>query len=265
MGGDKSDPVMYNWIAPSLFSLLLPQIPWLILFIALIASLRRDKRAWAILLPLFICEMALLGMDKIFSMTPARGLTESLLYPIVNPIILSSAVILLSPDIFKRKRWIFSFLRTMLIFGGMGFMSLLILPDEMKNLILILYGVATLGFILSISIARNIARKNFRLIRFSLFLLLSTMLIMILFFMAFMAIQSAIENMGMPSGQFFQTAIVAVILSLILFVSILPFLVFSMKNRFYKERLALILGIPGIMPPATDSEVKTDPRTGIGC
>jgi len=256
---------MYNWIAPSLTSLLLPNIPWLILFIALILSLRRDKRAWAILVPLLVSEMALLGIDKIFSMTPVRSLTEGLLYPFVNPIILSSAVILLSPDIFKRKRWIFSFLRTLLIFWGMGLLSLLILPEEMKNFILILYGVATLGFILSISIARNITRKNFGLIRFSLFLLLSTMLIMIFFFMTFMAIQSAIENMGMPSGQFFQTAIVAVFLSLILFVSILPFLVFCMKNQFYLERMIMILRIQGIMPPAIDSEVKTDPRTGIGC
>jgi len=263
LGGDKSDPATYQWVAPSRRDILLPHLPWIILIFTLIISLRRDRRTYAILIPLLFCEIIVQIINTIFRITHVEVFIEGF-YFLVNPIVLSCAVILLVPEIFKHSRAVFAFLRTLLIFWGMGILSLLLIKNEIRSewtFMLVLYGMATLNLVLSILISRMFVRKKFKLIRFLPALFISQFVIMILFFLVFMAIISLVQ--GIPSDQLFQIilqiVIVSLILSLILFAFALPYLIFSLKNHFYRERLALILRIPGIQPQAPAPEEKQIP------
>jgi len=259
MGGDKSDPVIYNWVAPSRITLIFPFIPWFILFLFLIRSFRQDKKAWAILIPLLFCEIMLLGISKILSLIPARYLGEYL-YSFFNPMLLSCAAISLVSDSFKQKRGLIIFSRALMIFWGIGIASISILNIEEsseKLFIIPFYGIATLVILLSIVLARFFSRKGFKMIRFSFLMLISNIIIIMIFILAFTIILNTIYYTNILQDIWIQISI-AVVLSLILFGSILPFLIFFMKNQFFRERLAWILQIPGIVPGIPLSEGKTD-------
>ncbi len=188
----------------------------------------------------------------IFRQARMQAFTEGF-YSFANPIILSSAIILLVPEIFKKSRAVFAFLRALLVFWGMGILSLLLIKNEITSewtFMLVLYGMATLNLVLSMTITRIFVRKRFRVIRFLPALLVSLFVIMILFFLVLMAIISIVQ--GIPSDQLFQIILqiilISLILTLILFALILPFLIFCLKNRLYRERLAMILRIPDVLP-----------------
>lgn len=246
LGETRGNPVTYNWVPPAPLYLL-HIIPWIILLFTLIGKLKIDNKSWVIVIPVLFGEMTLLGIYKTVSMTNVPHYSNDI-YPFFNPLILSFTIILLISDSLQKSgNWI-RFIRILFILSGMGFLSLFIQKIDYPSSngdIHIYYGIIIVGILSGFSLARYFSRKGFSGIRFAIIFLFSNLIINTILMIIHILILFAQYDIEISLKNWIFSFTFSLVLTLIPFGLLLPYLVLSLKNGFYRERLYLLLGIFG--------------------
>jgi hypothetical protein len=190
--------------------------------------------------------MTLLGIYKIVSISTVHYYSNDI-YSFFNPLIVSFTIILLISDSLQKSRDWIRFMRILIIFSGMGILSLFIqnidYPSSTGDLH-IYYGIIILGILSGISLARYFSGKVFSGIRFAVIFLISNLIINTILVIIHILIVSSQYDIALSLKIWIFSFTFSLIITLIPFLLLLPYLVLSLKNGFYRERLYILPGIP---------------------
>lgn len=225
-------------------------LPWLVIFGLLALKPNRRPAAWLIWLPLG-CVMALTLLPPMMS-----GETNFFLDVIAALAFGLAAVWLLSNYLRRPHRWL-TFLFVLMTLAG--FSALTVVSRQGLNLLEagtqptgIVLGVGVLASAIALSFGELTCRERFRPAGLCLWLLLLLAFVWLLIAAPFFII-AEISNGGRISlGDFF-TPVLAVAAGN--FALLLPFLILSSANPFYRERLKALLHIQPAAPPPLSAPV----------
>ena len=272
MGARDGPAVEYNWVAaaPTVSGFrseaddgsaaendwfpsgVLPWVPWLVIFGLLALKQNRRPAAWLIWLPLG-CVMALTLLPPMMS-----GEDHFFLDVIAALAFGLAAVWLLSNYLRRPHRWL-TFLFVLITLAG--FSALTVVSRQGWDLLEagtqptgIVLGVGVLASAISLSFGGLTCRKCFRPAGLYLWLLLSLAFIWLMIAAPFFIIAEISNGDRIPLSEFF-TPVLAVAAGN--FALLLPFLILSSANSFYRERLKALLPVqPEAPPPLSATTMK---------
>lgn len=243
--------VSYNWaLANSLPSML----PWIAVLGLLALKSNRCAKAWWIWAPLgvWIIGCAVLGAAN--NIDNPRG--EFFLQIIKGAGCGIACVWLLGANL-GRWNWVANFASAGFCVFGMGLLCYWPIVDEMEAFygrsedalfVIILWIGSALAFSTGFGLAKFTSRRKYRPFRVGLGLFLGLALgwlIVALVLLALSSVTEAVREFHLHPEELTIWVIAASLLSLIL---LLPFLVLSFTNSFYRERLRCWLGLPSAAP-----------------
>jgi len=265
LGESQNEPVTYTIGSRDKIWILYVLIPWFLFTAFFVRGFLRERKSWMILIVLAISEVFLIILKTILrkvSLGSLYGLHEYV-YDYYHPVILSVCMILLIADTFRNKKGIMILLRSLLIFSSMGIMVLLSTePEDFREIIsfAVYYGIFAMGLVLGMILVSLINRRRFRPILFKGILFVTLIFFVIVFLFIFMIILYWNSGYYISFRLLPETISQGFILGLILYLCLMPCLILCLKSGNYRERLAWILKIPGIYPPAPASEEKQIPE-----
>ena len=251
--GSKDGPrISYNWVLPNVAPRLLP---WLALAILLTFKRNRCAAAWWILLPV-ACVAAL-------SLAPPDIIPGGLdfLLDVVAALAVGLAAVWLLANYLRRKHWLLTFLcvvLTMAAFSGLAYASRLDLssPNELAPALIAL-GVGAGLSAVALAIVGLICRKRYRPAAIYVWMAALLTVLWTLCAAPFYLYDVLGSNGQIDLSEFF-TPVLTV--ALCHFAVMLPFLILSSANPFYRERLKALLHVKeepvGVLAPAPEGSLK---------
>ena len=264
LGTKQGPPVRFVWTLPSLLPLLLP---WLAVLGLLALPSNRTARAWWIWVPL--AGLALIGA-AVGEVADAAN-NEGLSYPaqaVVAAVFGMAAVWLLGSSLARRWRAVSIALMT-LAFVAVSLLAFVVSPLwerlwDMRRweseiiLYLLLFWVAS-GLVISgaMNLTGWMCRKRFSRWRVSLLL---PLWLWVMWLVAGIALGCVMTFAFNDNFEWKGILLAALILTLPTFLVMLPYLILSFANSFYRERLKDLLRLPAVDSlPATPA---TTPAPG---
>jgi hypothetical protein len=239
LGPKAGIPVAYNWTLPSIAPVLLP---WLAILGLLALKANRKAAAWLIWLPL-ACLIA-------FNCVGLPSGVDVLLDDVAALVLGLAAVWLLSPYLRKGHRLVTS----LLVLLALGAFSELALFSKLSAnspgpewiALAIVLGLGVLAIALALLVCGWLCRRRFSPIKLYVWSILSILIVWLAVVLPIFLVQNVAGLV--PWSEFLIPVIVAVGIN---FGVLLPFLILSSANTFYRERLKSLLHVQPLAPPPT--------------
>ncbi len=264
LGSKESDPVPYTWN-------FIDNLSGLAIWVALVGAFvlfkeNRSGKALLILVPLLVVNLLWLGSEKIPGMQSGSAVIFDVMFNSFT--IGMAAVWLVSHKFAGRNRlgvffWslvimLLTFFVAMIAFKGLDF-------DEEVLQIGVLYCVTTVAALLALVMAGCCCRAGYTSLKFMLWLALWCICLGVASMAAFFAFAVV---MIMASGgsisitsEILEVLAVGLILGGVLYVLLLPYMVFVMANGLFRRRFYGCFRLKGMLAPAVvETEDFSDER-----
>jgi len=257
LGANDGPSAAYDWEAPSLFPKLLP---WVMVLLLLALRANRNLRAWLIWLPLVASLAVQAGLGVALGFIPSEPL--DMLCQVVLSLAFGAAALWLTfPCLTSRYRFL-AFLKAMLVLGFAASLAFATGQDWADVGGEVIAGFVAVGMLALVTAAaltlsgRN-CRRRYHPLRLSLWLVvwLAVGAIVVLTPFAVFAALTA----GVEAAAGFGAAILAGVA--VAFGSLLPFLLLSFANLFYRERLKQWLLVEVATSPPVLPALSVSPLT----
>ncbi len=240
LGAKQGTPVEYNWVLPSIA----PKLqPWLLILGLLALKPNRNISAWLIWLPLG-CGLALTLLPTVLPLG-----TEMVL-DVVGALVFGVSAVWLVSDYLRQTYRVVTWLCVLLALAG--FSVLVFLSQQGADLehfdwvpFAMLLGLAVFVSAVALSVAGWLCRHRFRLLALCLWVFLSLLVLWLAATAPFFLV--ALAAGGRTGVMEFLIPVVCVAAAH--FALLLPFLVLSAANPFFRERLKSLLHIQLLPPP----------------
>ncbi len=234
----------FNWTRPNLLPVFLP---WLSILLLLLVKGNRQGRAWWIWAPLvvvFVVHSWLGSISLVRELMDAFG-------PVMQNIAFGTAAVWLLGHLLCRNNRFLTFLATLLVwilFSGVAFAMSLYERSGIESVYSgIFLGLTVLIVVAGFNLAGLLCRRRYGAIRVSVFTLLALVALWFIAAVPFYVIATKMSGGEVPAGQFFGGVLV---LSLLGFLMLLPFLLLSFAEALYRDRLIELLRLrPSAAPP----------------
>jgi hypothetical protein len=246
LGAKEGFPVSLTWTLPNPLP---PLLPWLAMLILLTLKPNRSPAAWWIWLPLAILTLAGFGLEKVLDAIPGN-FPDTFPDTIASLVFGLAAVWLLTPYLVRSHRFV-TCLCLLLALAGFASLSFVVRQDWSGPIISelpmgILLAVSVFVTSVAIALAGLVCRGRFRVTSLSVWMfvfLLGLWLVITTPFFAFAAIATSgqVPWLGFFGG--------ILMLAAISFALVLPFLILSAANSFFRERLKALLHLDKQMVP----------------
>ena len=251
LGTKQGPPVTLLWKMPILVLLLLP---WLAVLVLLALPSNRDLRAWWIWVPLIGLALFGAGLEAVF-----EALDKEDLAPFVQAAVTASfglATLWLSGASLARCSRALGIVLLALAYAAVGLLALAVSPvwEEIRSAIdfapqviwyLLLFAVLSgLVYAGGLNATGWMSRKRLSGVRVSLRLLFW---LWAMWVVAWALLQGAARSGLGDILDWNALLVVPIVLALMSFVIMLPFLILSFNNAFYRERLRHLLRLPAVV------------------
>jgi hypothetical protein len=242
LGSRDGSPIAYNWVLPGIAPLLLP---WLVILGLLALKPNRCAAAWLIWLPLG-CVMA-------FTLAPLPILPEgtNFFLDAITALAVGLAAVWLLTSYLRQQHRLLTFLGVLLALAGFSVMAAVakqgvsLLAVESLQIGIVL-AVAVLASAMALSLGGLICRGRYRPSGLYLWLLALLVVIWLVIAMPFFAIAVMASSGGIPWSEFFIPVLAVATAN---YATLLPFLILSSANPFFRERLKALLHVKPEAPP----------------
>ncbi len=252
----------YNWVPVSPLSKLLPWFAVLLLFLL---PRNRVLTAWWLWLPL-ICGLLLQpGLRMILASIPSEPL--DMFGQAVTALFFALATFWLISGYLGQKHRFVALLGSLAVVGGFGELAVVcsLIEEGMGPELLVSAIFVALGaFIISVSLsfAGLLCRHRYQWWRLSLWLVVCLTVVSSVTMAPFVLFAFIASHGGMGVGELLTGVL---LLAGICFATLLPFLVLSFANSFYRERLKAFLHLTApLLPPSGPPEVAKDAAAALG-
>jgi len=245
-GSHESPPVFCEWR----WYYHLPSLAlWGLIALALIVPKEnRHPQAWLILIPIFLVMMLWQMPLRLFPLSPSTANPSGFR---VNSLAMAWAVVWLLGHRLRSRRPRATFWRmfiAMMVVGVLAYVGEYGTEPTSNMLVLLIpYGVLALALLLPMALARLCCRKRDRPGPFMAWLFLWMAFVPgagMLLCVTIMAIAQPPElGMFLPVIFLVQAAIMALFLTVILYLFNLPFMLLAFKSPFYRERFQITFGL----------------------
>lgn len=255
LGAREGTPVEYNWVLPGIAPVLLP---WLAIIVLLAVNRNRRPQAWLIWLPIASIMIVTLAAAQLFS-SDIGVLTDAIAALAVG----LSAIWLLS-DYLRRSHRLLTSLCVLPVLGGFSLLALLVKEglnllnrESMLILVITAVGVVAIGVALLLT---GLVCHRYRPARIYLSFLVCLTTAWLLVAAPFFLIEMSSSPGNVAWSEFFVPVLLVVVVN---FALLLPFLILSSASPFYRERLEALLNIiPEPLPPVMTQSPATDLPAG---
>lgn len=254
LGAKSGTPAAYNWVLPSFAPLLMP---WLVLLGLLALKPNRNGAAWLIWLPVG-CALAITflplplpsGLDQLMDVLPA--------------LVFGAAAVWLLSTYLRRSHRLVTFI--CVLFALAGFSLLAFVSKQSTNWLdlewlpfAMVLGVGALTSAVALSIGGWICRRRFRPVGLCVWLLVSLLVLWVAISAPFFIFALIASGNQIPWSEYFLLVFSVAAGN---FALLLPFLVLSSANPFFRERLKSLLHVQPVAPPPLLEPVPvTNPAT----
>jgi hypothetical protein len=246
LGTYEGPAVAYTWVPPNILPAL---IPWLALIALLALKFNRRGAAWWISIPALFAlglERALSGLDQGSVGMPLDQIGESF----QSLVFATAAVWLISPRLVSKNRGgaFFKILLTLIAVDGLLLLvrGLSDLGGPEAFLFALMSGFAGFIIVLSLVLAGLLSRRAYRPLRFLLWFALLSLALCTLIPAPFFALITITRGTSLPISEFISLVLALEVLCL---GPVLPFLLLSFANGFYRERFIALFDIGRNEPP----------------
>lgn len=242
LGAKDGTPVEYNWVVPSVAPLLLP---WLAILGLLALKPNRRAAAWLIWLPVG-CVMA-------FTLVPALMPSGADFFlDAIGALVFGVAAVWLLSNYLRQSHRLLTFLCVLLAlagFSGLAFVSRQgwNLLDAGALQVGIVLAVGVLASAVALSLDGWVCRRCYRPLGLYLWLFMSLAVVWLAIAAPFFLVATVASGGSIPWAEFF-IPILAVAAGN--FALLLPFLILSSTNPFYRDRLKALLHVKPEAPPS---------------
>ena len=249
LGAKDGAPMQYTWVFPSIAPVLLP---WLVILALLALKPNRAAAAWLIWLPLG-CVMAL-------TLAPPDILPggTNFFLDVIAALAMGVAAVWLLTSYLRQSHRLLTFLLVLFAlaaFSGLAFVSRqgasLIEAETLQIGILLAVGV--LASAAALTLCGWLCRKSYRPLALYLWLLLSLAAVWFVIAAPFFIFVVIASGNDVPPWSEFFVPIFAIASGN--FALLLPFLVLSSANPFFRERLKALLHVAPPPPPVLPTPV----------
>jgi len=247
LGAKEGAPVSYDWSPPSIIPLLLP---WLAILALLALKPNRHATAWWIWVPLGGMAALAAAIPSSLTFLPSSAF-DALLELIIAVVFGLAAVWLLAPRLAYRHRFI-TFLCVLAALEVFTAFSHLVRQDwvgEEVSQALGMLVVLTVGVLViasSLAFAGLTFRGRYRPAGLYLRLFIVLLIVWLVLIGPFFAFAMIASGGQIPWWSFFS---VTLICTSVTFAVLLPFLILSSANSFFRERLKAMLHLERPAPP----------------
>ena len=258
--GEKEGPrLIYDW-KPCHF--LPPLGPWVFFIILFLIAFVKDRSTGAILLPVLILQIIILVFGRVTGLAAYINLFTALC--------LAMATILLQPIKIKYKKPYSHLLQAfgiMILYAFLMLYSYKPVGPESQSRLFLDYGAISLIIILAVIISARICKKHNNSIQ-QLSVWLLVLIIAFTGIVPFLYSFIEILNQGftlITIPGIIGILFMAILLGIGIYLFILPFIILSIKNSYYKSQLMKMLDlsekkspIPAIFMPRNEKEKQSD-------
>jgi hypothetical protein len=256
-------PATFNWVAPNFLPAILP---WLSVLALFLFRPNRSGSAWWIWAPVLGCFALESTMRNVFASNISSEpldficqITQAFFFSL-------AAVWLLSPYLAQKNRFL-TFITSTLALGGFSMWTLFTgggigwdsNPPIWAVAIFLLVGL--LVFSVALSLAGLFCRRRYGPIRLSLWSMVCFLVMSTLAILPFYIIATIQSRSSVPTMEF-----IAAVLGTagVMFAALLPFLLLSFVNEFYRERLKDLLHLRALaQPPPPAPPIIVAPPVGM--
>ena len=243
LGSKQGAPVTYDWVMPSLT----PQVlPWLAILALLMLKPNRCAMAWWILVPLACVAWASNPPESLRELLPSSQF--DIFLELIGALGFGLAAVWLLSGYLDWKHRMLAFLGILVALGAFGLLTCVV--RQGLGIETLQAGIFVAASALVISVALTLAglvcRGRYGGLRLSLWLFGALVLVWLLVIGPFAVIAAIASGGNVPLGQFLG---VVPMMAGFSFGVVLPFLVLSFANGFYRERLKGLLHLGAAAPP----------------
>jgi hypothetical protein len=246
LGAREGSPAVYNWTLPNLLPVLLP---WLFLLLLLLLKPNRCAQAWWIWVPVGCVAALGAALQSEMSFVPSSLL--DILGGAVGAIGFGLAAVWLVSGYLGWKHRLLAWLGIWLTLGSVSLLALGIRqglegmgPEMVQGAILLLAGATVIS--VAITLAGLLCRGGYARFRLCGWLIAALLVVWLLVIGPFFIVAMMFSPGNVPV-----LALIGTVLSVagISFGTVLPFLILSFANAFYRERLKALLHLGREAPP----------------
>ena len=241
LGAKTGSPMAYNWVLPSIAPMLLP---WLAILGLLALKPNRNGSAWLIWLPVG-CALAV----TLLPTTLPSGF-DSLL-DVLAALVFGIAAVWLLTTYLRQSHRLVTFL--CVLFALAGFSLLAFVSKQSMNLLdfewlpfVLVLGMGVFTSAVALSLGGWICRRRFRPAGLCLWLFVSVLAVWLAISAPFFTFALITSGNQISWSEYFTPLIGVVAVN---FALLLPFLILSSANPFYRERLKSLLHAQPAPPP----------------
>jgi hypothetical protein len=246
LGAKQGTPVGYDWVMPSM----MPQmLPWLAILALLMLKPNRCASAWWILVPLALVGGVACLPESVLELLPTSQFEMFL--ELIGALGFGLAAVWLLSSYLAWKHRMLALLGTLLVQGVFGTFACLVRQGaEGLGVETLQIGMFLMAGVLVIAVALALSglmcRGRYCWLKLSLWLMAALVVVWLLLIGPFFIIGVIASGGNVPVIALFSILGVA---SGMTFCVMLPFLVLSFANGFYRERLKALLHLGGAAPP----------------
>ena len=269
LGTKQGPPISFTWTLPNLLPLLLP---WLAVLLLLALPSNRNLRAWWIWAPLIGLTLLGAGLETASEALSDEGLIYSVQAACAAAFGLAS-LWLLGSALARRGRAL-AVVFMMLAFAAVSLLAFAVTPawEQLSDLrqlesavifyLLLFWVVGGLAFAGALNLTGRMCRHHFSRVRVSLWL---PVWLWVMWLVAGGVLGCGVTFVSGSGFEWIGLLVAPLILSLVSFAVILPFLILSFTSSFYRQRLMSLLRLPAaessppvvITAPVSHPEVPT--------
>jgi hypothetical protein len=249
LGSKQGTAVAYDWVMPSI----MPQVlPWLAILALLSLKPNRCASAWWVLVPLVCVAGVASAPQPLMEFLPSSQF--EIFLELLGALGFGLAALWLLSSYLGWKHRMLAFLGIFLAQGVFSMVAFVVLrqvwvdkdvwPETLQ--LGIFLPVSVLVISVAMSLAGLLCRRQYGWLRFSLWLIAALVVVWVLVIGPFFVFAVISSNGSVPLVAVFGAVGVAVGFTLGV---LLPFLVLSFANRFYRERLKALLHLGGAATP----------------
>jgi hypothetical protein len=249
LGSKAGSPVEYTWVVPSIAPQLLP---WLLILGLLALKPNRCASAWWI--------WALPALAAIFQSMPSvvpQG--ADFFMDVIVALVFGLSAVWLTADYLRRSHRLLTWLCVLAALAGFCAVAYVTkqgwqLTDDQSWQVGIVLLIAVAVSSVALSLTGWLCRRGFRGVLCGFWLLLTVVTLWFLIVLPFFLFAMASSRGEIPWSAFLVPVLVV---GAVNYAVLLPFLILSGTNAFYRERLKLLLNIqPSVPPPLNAGPVN---------
>jgi hypothetical protein len=252
LGAKQGPPTHFVWRWPNLLPLLLP---WLVVLALLALPSNRSAQAWLLWVPLGALALLTMGLQTAFGTEDHQGIA-AFIQSVCSVAFGLAAIWLLGAPLARRRR-VVGFGLMALGFAAVGLLALVVsqaweelwsaVNSDREILWNVLFAAVLSGGVYAgaLSAAGRMCRKQFGVVRARLWVLFWLWPMWVVAVALLMGLNMVAFDEGLP---LMILPIASVVLTLISFALVLPFLILSFASSFYRERFKHLLRLPTVDP-----------------